>query len=113
MSFAWAMILALVGYFALYLNRPAAFLAWANNGVFAFYIIHQTIVVAALYYVLPWQTGMWPKYLVVLSATVIGSVLFYEFARRLPTPLQPLFGVQPPPAKCTAVKAPRMEGAVS
>lgn len=113
MPFAWAMILALVGYFALYLNRPAAFLTWANNGVFAFYIIHQTIVVAALYYVLPWQTGMWPKYLAVLSATVIGSVLFYEFARRLPAPLQPLLGVQPPPAKRAAVKAPRLEAAVS
>lgn len=112
MPFAWTMILALVGYFALYLNRPAAFLTWANNGVFSFYIIHQTVVVAALYHVLPWQTGMWPKYFAVLSATIVGSVLFYEIARRLPAPLQPLFGLQPPPAKRAAAPA-RVEEAVS
>ncbi len=96
MPFAWTMILALTGFFAVHANRPSRFMAWANRGIFPFYIIHQTVIVAALYYVLPLDIGMWPSFAVVLAETVAGSVLFYELARRLPLAVRPLFGLPGP-----------------
>lgn len=93
MMLAWVSILAMVGFFAVHCNRPSRFLAWANNGVFPVYIIHQTIVVAALYYLLPLQQGVWPTFAEVAVITLVGSVLFYELVRRLPPSLRPLVGL--------------------
>ena len=95
MPFAWFMILTLTGFFAQYLNKANRFLSWANQGVFAFYIIHQTIIVAALYYVIELDMGVWGKFALISIATIIGSVLFFELARLLPASLQPLVGVSP------------------
>ena len=52
-ALAWSMILALVGFGARYFNRESAALTWLNRKIFPLYIVHQTVVVAALYYVLP------------------------------------------------------------
>ncbi|MEP9386921.1 acyltransferase family protein [Mesorhizobium sp. KR9-304] len=92
-ALAWSMILALVGYFALYFNRSSTTLAWLNRKIFPLYIVHQTVVVAALFYVLPLDAGMWTKFVLVLAATVVGSLLFAILADRLPSALKPLVGL--------------------
>jgi len=93
MAFAWSMILTLMGYFARYANTTNRFLVWANKGIFPFYIIHQTIVVAALYYILPIDTGIWTKYALVAIITFGGSAIFFEIVRRLPATMHSLFGI--------------------
>lgn len=105
MPFAWTMILALTGFFAVHANQASRFMAWANRGIFPFYIIHQTVIVAALYYILPLDLGVWPSLAAVLAATIAGSVLFYESARRLPLAVRPLFGLQGPPVGPAGAKA--------
>jgi len=97
-ALAWTMILALVGYGARYLNRPSAVIAWLNHKVFPLYLIHQTVVVAALYYVLPVEAALWAKVSMVIAATITGSMLFAVAADHLPWPFRILFGFagQPP-----------------
>lgn len=99
MPFAWAMILALTGLFARHANGSSAFVTWARQGVFPFYIIHQTVIVGALYLILPLDLGLWTKYALVVATTIAGSALFYEIGRALPGPLRILVGLPGAPAR--------------
>lgn len=95
--FSW--ILALFGYAAEYLNRNSQFLAYANQAVYPFYILHQTITVSLGYYVkdLDWSLGT--KFFFLASGTFIVSFLLYEFLIRRLNFLRPLFGLKSLPKK--------------
>jgi hypothetical protein len=61
--------------------------------VYPFYIVHQTITVALVYWTIDWQVGVWPKLAVAIVGTFGGSWLFFEIVRRV-KPLRPLFGLK-------------------
>ena len=61
--------------------------------IFPLYIVHQTVTVAALYYVLPLDIPLAAKYGAVLFSTVFLSLGFAVAADRLPWPFRALFGL--------------------
>ncbi len=90
----WSWLLALFGYAARYLNRPGAFVSYANEAVYPFYILHQTIIVLLAWYLKPWSTGLGLKFTVLAGSTFLMTWLLYEgFIRRVPF-LRPLFGLK-------------------
>jgi peptidoglycan/LPS O-acetylase OafA/YrhL len=93
MGLAWAMILTLVGYAALYLNCRSRVLAWLSPKVFPLYIVHQTVIVGALFHVLPLDLPLAAKWLLVVAATVVLSLAAATAAERLPWPLRALMGL--------------------
>ncbi|WP_292898803.1 acyltransferase family protein [Nitratireductor sp.] len=95
MALAWTMILALCGFAAKHLDAPSAIVSWLNRKVFPLYIVHQTVVVAALYYVLPLGLGVWTEYALVLMATFAGSFLFAMAVELLPGRIGLLVGLPP------------------
>ena len=92
-ALAWSMILTLVGFAALHLNRSSAALTWLNHKIFPLYIVHQTVIIAALYHVLPLDAGVAEKLLLVLATTIAGSLAFCIVADQLPWPLRSLVGL--------------------
>ncbi len=92
-ALAWTMILTLVGFAAKHLNRPSAAMTWLNRQIFPLYIVHQTVIVGALFYTLPLDVGMWTKYALVLAATAACSLAFAMLADALPGPLRLLAGL--------------------
>lgn len=103
-ALAWSTILAAVGYAAAHLNKGSRALSWLNRKIFPLYIVHQTVVVAALFYVLPLGLGVWTEYLLVAAATVTGSLLFAILADLLPSSLKPLVGLSDKPSRSAAAK---------
>lgn len=104
-ALAWSTILACVGFCARHLNRKSATIDWFNRKIFSLYIAHQTVIVTALYYVLPLRTGVWPKYAAVVAATAVGSMAFAMLAEMLPAPLQRLVGLPDRSKGAAAMKA--------
>ncbi|TVP48974.1 MAG: glucan biosynthesis protein [Mongoliibacter sp.] len=90
----WAWILTLFGYAAAYLNQASKTLSYANEAVYPFYILHQTITISIGFYLmhLPW--GFWPKFLVMVMGTFGISWLIYEFGIRRWNWMRPLFGMK-------------------
>lgn len=80
MGFLWIFIL--VGYARALVKRGSARLTRANEAVYPFYIVHQTITVAAVYGLaqLPWN--LYLKLLLVAAITFVGSYFCYELGRR-------------------------------
>jgi glucan biosynthesis protein C len=92
-ALAWSMILSLVGFGALHFNRGSKALTRMNRLIFPLYIVHQTVIVATLYYVLPLDVPLWAKYGTVLFATAGLSLAFAIVVDRLPWPFRALFGL--------------------
>ncbi len=90
---AWCMILACVGFASRHLNRPSKTLSWLNAKIFPLYIVHQTFVVMALFYVLPLERPLWLEFVLVVAITTFWSLMFAVLADMLPAPFRTLVGL--------------------
>jgi len=75
----WTIILSAIGFARRYLNHSSPLLAYLTPAVYPFYILHQTVIVAAGYYFVQWNLPIAIKLLllIVTCFLVIGSL--YEF----------------------------------
>jgi surface polysaccharide O-acyltransferase-like enzyme len=85
-------VLAVLGFARAHVKRGGPWLSYANEAVYPFYIVHQTITVAVVYLMLPLTIGVWPKLAIAAASTFAGSWLVFEVVRRV-RPLRPLFGL--------------------
>ncbi|WP_346839655.1 acyltransferase family protein [Microbulbifer sp. SAOS-129_SWC] len=94
----WCWILAVLAWGHQLLNRPFRWLPYANEAVFPWYILHQSITVTAGYYLAQRNLGPVLEPLLLLTATVGGCLLLHELVIRRTPLLRPLFGLKPLPA---------------
>ena len=91
---AFAVIMCIGGYAKRYLNYSNAGLQYANEAVYPFYILHQTILIAIGFYMadLAWA---WPlKLLILMAGTFLGSLAIYHFLIRPFNLMRLLFGLK-------------------
>jgi glucans biosynthesis protein C len=74
--------------------RPAIS-SYINEAVMPFYIIHQTVIVVIGFYIVKWNAGVTIKYLVVITATFLITLLLYDLIVRRANPIRFLFGMKP------------------
>ncbi len=92
----WAWCMAVFSWAARYLNKPGRWLAYFNQSVYPFYIVHMTIVLVGLFYIRDW-TLWWPLKLVLLTAgTFAGCWAVFEVVKRTAV-TRALFGIKPLP----------------
>lgn len=108
---AGSCILAILAFGSRHLRFTCGFLKYANQAVYPFYILHQTITVAAGFYMISWNLPVPAKFALLVLITFGGCWILYEFPIRRLTPLRPLFGLKlrPRPA---AQRAPHRQPAV-
>ncbi len=106
-----SIVLALVGFARAHMRQGGHWLSYANEAVYPFYIVHQTITVAVVYAMLPLTIGVWPKLAVAAGSTFAGSWLVFELVRRVRL-MRPLFGLKPRPA-AAPLSAARVEAVKS
>jgi hypothetical protein len=91
---AWAWILTIIGYAATYLNKSSKTLSYANEAVYPFYILHQTVLIALGYYLKNIEMCLFAKFSIMIIGTFGISWLIYEFCIRRYTWIRPLFGLK-------------------
>lgn len=93
---AWGWVLALVGYGKYYLNRKASALNYMNQAAYPFYILHQTVIVILVYYLIPLQhESILSKYIYTLGFTFFITLLTYHLLIRPFALTRLLFGMKP------------------
>jgi peptidoglycan/LPS O-acetylase OafA/YrhL len=91
----WMWLLAAAGYAKKYLNKRHKVLDYANQAIYPFYILHQTIIIIIGYYVVTKvQEGIFAKYLFISTLSFIGSLAIYEYLIRPFKLTRILFGVK-------------------
>ncbi len=90
----WCWILTMLGLGKRHLSRNSALLKYANEAVYPFYILHQTITVVFGYYLINWQAGIPLKFLVVASGTFLGCWIIYEILIKRNNLMRLFFGMK-------------------
>lgn len=82
--YAWSCMLTLLGVGQRFLNRESRLLRYLTSAIFCYYVLHQTIIVVAGYYLTGLQLGAMPEFLLLMLVTVAGCAGGYELIRRVP-----------------------------
>jgi hypothetical protein len=97
----WGAVVALIGIAdRWWRDRPIR--ATLIEGVFPFYIAHQTIIVVVMYALLGAGLPGWAEAAILVAATLAGSAAFYLVGRRI-GPLRPLIGLRRHPRPSAGV----------
>lgn len=91
----WSWILAALGYASAYLNKPSPALSYANEAVYPFYILHQTIIIGLGYALMHSPMGLLPKFLIMAVGTFLIAWVLYAFLITRVRWIRPLFGMKP------------------
>jgi peptidoglycan/LPS O-acetylase OafA/YrhL len=78
----WVWLLLLLWLARKFLSFTNRFLAYASPAAFPVFILHQTIIIIVAFYVVQWQMDILPKFLAILSISLIITLVIYELARR-------------------------------
>jgi hypothetical protein len=100
----WASIAAILGFAHRHLRRGGPVLDYLTQGVFPFYIIHQTIIVVCEFWIKPLLLPQPVEAGILIAATVAGCFATYEIVRRVWW-LRPLFGLRAEGQPAAVVRA--------
>jgi len=92
---AWFWVLAILGFSIQHLRFPKPFLAYANEAVLPFYILHQTALLTVGYFIIRQLIPDLLKWVLIAAFSLAISVGVYEFPIRRIGPLRFLFGMRP------------------
>jgi peptidoglycan/LPS O-acetylase OafA/YrhL len=92
---SWSTVITVIAYGQHYLNRPHPWLSKINEGLYPFYILHQTVIIFIGYYLcqLPWSIAA--KFWSVSFLTLASCVIFYLLLIRPFNVTRFLFGMKP------------------
>ena len=82
MLLVWSYILAILGYGMRYLNANPPRLAYANEAVLPFYILHQPVILLIGYFVIPLALPIALKYLMITPLAFGATLGLYEVGVR-------------------------------
>jgi surface polysaccharide O-acyltransferase-like enzyme len=91
---SWFTVITIIAWGQHYLNRPHPWLARINEGLYPFYILHQTVIIAIGFYIcqLPWSIAA--KYWTIAFLTLAFCTLFYLALIRPFNAMRFLFGMK-------------------
>jgi hypothetical protein len=95
MFMSWFTVLTVIAFGQHYLNKPHPWVSKLNEGLYPFYILHQTVIIAIGYYVCQLEWSIAAKYWSIAMLTLISCVGFYLLLIRPFNVMRFLFGMKP------------------
>ena len=78
-----------------YLNNKSKMLAYGNEAVLPFYILHQTIIILVGSFIIPLKLSILVKYMIIAIFSFVIIIALYEFLIKRINVLRFLFGMRP------------------
>jgi len=100
---AWAWMVGVLGAGRRWVRRDGPLLRYARRVGYGLYVVHQPIIVAVAFIVVQWNLPVAVKFVVVLVASILGTLMSSELLIRLPV-ARDLFGLSKP--RATTSEAP-------
>jgi hypothetical protein len=91
---SWFWVLTILGYGRHFLNRNSRVLEYCNEGIYPFYILHQTVIIILAYYVVKTADTILVKFLFLSVASFLVTMALYHFVVRPFTVTRFLFGMK-------------------
>jgi glucan biosynthesis protein C len=109
---AWSWVITVVGYGQKYLNKNSRVLKYSNEGIYPFYILHQTIIIIIAYPMINWSEGIIMKFLLLTILSFITTVGTYLIFIRPFNITRFLFGMKSKPKYPRKISVKEIEYAV-
>jgi len=90
----WLWVVVVVGAVRMCLGFENRALRYLRDAVYPTYILHQTVIVAIGFLVVPWELGVAGKFAFIVLASIAVTLTLYELLRCIGV-LRPLFGLKP------------------
>ena len=90
----WCWVLGLLGFGRRFLNFNNKFLAYGNEGVLPFYIMHHSVIYIIGYYIIQWSGNIGSKFLIISITSFTIIMAIYEILIRRINFLRFLFGMK-------------------
>lgn len=87
-------IFAILGFARHHLSFSSRFIKYCNEGVYPFYILHQTITVILVYHLVPLELNLWIKFGLTTFGTALFTLAIYHYGIRPFNFIRPLFGLK-------------------
>lgn len=94
-TYLWFTVLAILAFGQRLLNRPYRWLSYANEAVYPWYILHQSLIVPLVFVLMPLGLSGPAEAGLVLAGTVLGCGLLHHLLIRRIRLLRLLFGLEP------------------
>jgi glucan biosynthesis protein C len=91
---AWWWSLSIFAWGAVFLNRASRYLAYMNQAVYPFYVLHMTFCLVGLYYVRELSAPWFVKFMVLNVVVFFGCWVCFEILRRTSV-TRVLLGIKP------------------
>ena len=92
---SWSAVVFMLSLGAKYLNFNNKVLAYGNEAVLPFYIFHQTIILCVGWFVIRWNMGIVPKYLIIALISFPLIMGLYELLVKHFNVVRFFFGMRP------------------
>jgi glucans biosynthesis protein C len=102
---SWFTVITVIAFGQHYLNRPQPWLKHFNEGLYPFYILHQTVIIAIGFYICQLSWGIFAKFWAVSLLTLASCVGVYFLVIRPFNVMRVLFGLKPKKAESKKLKA--------
>lgn len=106
--YIWTMLLAILGWSHALLNRPLRWLPWANESVYPWYMLHQSLIVGLGFWLANYKLGPIAEPALILLGTVAGCWSISEMVKRIAW-LRPCFGLKPRGASAQPARLPELQ----
>ncbi|MCE7062464.1 acyltransferase family protein [Dyadobacter sp. CY343] len=91
----WCILLSIFGFAYIHLRFTNRFLRYANEAVYPFYILHQTVIICLVYPIINAQFSILSKFIYLSAATFAVCLFFYHFVISRLNILRLFFGLKP------------------
>jgi glucans biosynthesis protein C len=90
----WCWIVFLLAMGTRFLNFNNKVLAYCNEAVLPFYILHQTMILVIGFFVIQWRLGIMVKYVIISSTSLASIMAIYQLLIRRFSVTRFLFGMK-------------------
>ncbi|MBS1681071.1 MAG: acyltransferase family protein [Bacteroidetes bacterium] len=92
---SWFTLITVIAFGQHYLNKPHPWLKYFNEGLYPFYILHQTVIIAIGYYICRLSWSMAAKFWSISLLTGVSCILIYLLLIRSNNVMRFFFGLKP------------------
>ncbi len=92
---SWSAVVFMLSIGARYMNFNHKILAYGNEAVLPFYLFHQTIILIVGFFVIRWNIGILPKFLIVTVISFSLILVLYELLVKPFNAVRFLLGMRP------------------
>ena len=102
--YGWSALMCMLAFAQKYFNRGGRVYAYLSKAAFPVYLLHQSVLMAAAYFIVKLNMAAQGKFILILFGSLLATFAVYEVLRRIPL-LHAVLGIKESKPKPAGIQA--------